>query len=82
MGKYGGAGEATDDNTTRRMRIACWITKATHTRSEYVIIIDFTQQQWFRERASMLCYGSLPVLFIQSFIQIRRVYRSLHTQVR
>ena len=25
------AGEATDDNITRRMRLACWITKATDT---------------------------------------------------
>jgi len=27
------------DNTIRRMRIACWITKATHTHSEYVILL-------------------------------------------
>ena len=31
--KYGGAGEATDDNIIWRMRFACWITKATHTHS-------------------------------------------------
>jgi hypothetical protein len=37
-----------------RMRIACWITKATNTSSEYVIIIAFTLQQWLRERVSML----------------------------
>ena len=42
MGKYGGAGEATDDNTVRRMRFACWITNATETRSEYVIVIAFS----------------------------------------
>jgi hypothetical protein len=31
--KYGTAGKATDDDITRRMRCACWITKAmgTHT---------------------------------------------------
>jgi len=34
-----------------RMRIACWITKATHTHSEYVIFIALPQQQWFLERA-------------------------------
>ena len=29
--KYGRAGQATDDNIIRRMRFACWITKATNT---------------------------------------------------
>ena len=37
MDKYCTAGQATDDNIIRRMRIACWITKATDTHSEYVI---------------------------------------------
>jgi hypothetical protein len=32
--KYGGSREATDDNIIRRMRFACWITKAT----EYIIL--------------------------------------------
>jgi hypothetical protein len=31
--KCGKAGQATDDNVTRRMRFACWITKATNTHS-------------------------------------------------
>jgi formylmethanofuran dehydrogenase subunit E-like metal-binding protein len=48
------ARQATDDNTIRRMRFACWIAKATDTHSEYVILIVFTRQQWLRERASML----------------------------
>jgi hypothetical protein len=34
-----------------RMRIACWIPKATDTHSEYVILIALPQQQWLRERA-------------------------------
>jgi hypothetical protein len=29
--KYGGAREATDDNTIWRIRVACWISKATRT---------------------------------------------------
>jgi hypothetical protein len=29
MEKYGTARQATDDNTIRRMRFACWVTKAT-----------------------------------------------------
>jgi hypothetical protein len=32
--KEGRDRQATDDNTIRRMRFACWITKATDTHSE------------------------------------------------
>jgi hypothetical protein len=37
--------------TIRRMRFACWISKAIATHSEYVILIAFPRQQWLRERA-------------------------------
>jgi len=37
--KYGRSGHTTYDSIVQRMRVACWITKATETRSEYVIII-------------------------------------------
>jgi hypothetical protein len=40
------------ENTIRRMRIECWITKATNTHSEYVIA--FPWQNWLRERFSVL----------------------------
>jgi hypothetical protein len=52
--KYGTARQATDDNIIRRMRFACWITKATDTHSEYLVFIAFSRQQWLRERASVL----------------------------
>jgi hypothetical protein len=52
--KFGRARQATDDNIIRRMRFACWITKATDTHSEYVILIAVPWQQWLRERASIL----------------------------
>jgi hypothetical protein len=55
--KYGTARQATDDNIIRRMRIACWVTKATDTHSEYVILIAFPRQQWSRERATVLLYA-------------------------
>ena len=42
--------------TIWRMSIACCITKATDTHSEYVIINAFPQQQLLHERASMLLY--------------------------
>jgi hypothetical protein len=70
--KYGRAGQATDDNITRRMRIACQTKKATDTRSEYIIVIAFLRQKWLRERASMShlyvhclsCYNQDEVLHI------------------
>jgi hypothetical protein len=52
--KYGTAKQATD-NTIRRMRIACWVIKATDTHLEYkyVTLIAFPRQHWLRERAAV-----------------------------
>jgi len=52
--KYCAAGQTIDDNKTGRMRVACWITKATKTHTEYAVLIAFRQQQWLRERTLML----------------------------
>ena len=49
-------GHATDEGIIWRMRIACWIPKATETDSEYVILIALPQQQWLHERGSLLRY--------------------------
>ena len=49
-------GEATDANITGRMRFAYWITKATNTYSEYVILIAIPWQQWLRGHASTIRY--------------------------
>jgi len=50
-----------------RMRIACWILKATHTHTHtrYVILFAFPLLQWLHERASMLrcTYFACLVLF-------------------
>jgi hypothetical protein len=54
--KYGTARQATDDNIIRRMRLACWVTKAADTHSAYVKLTAFPRQQWLRERASALRY--------------------------
>ena len=48
--------------TIRRMRIACWIPKATNTHSQYVILIAFPLQQWLHERDTMLRYAYLGCL--------------------
>jgi len=46
------------------MRISCWISEATYTHSEYVILIAFSPQQWLQERASGVnAIRTLPVLF-------------------
>jgi len=45
-----------------RMRIACWITKATDTNSDYVILIAFPRRKWLQERASTLTLYVLPAL--------------------
>jgi len=39
--KYHRTGQATDGDVIRHTRFACWITKATNMRSEYVILIAF-----------------------------------------
>ena len=39
--KYGTARLSTDGDITRRTRCACWISKATDTHSEYVMLITF-----------------------------------------
>jgi hypothetical protein len=49
--------------TVWRLRIACWIPKATKTHSEYVIIIAFTMQQWLPERALVLSHSIMPAFF-------------------
>jgi len=54
--KYCTARQVTDDNAIRRMRIAFWIPKATHTDTAYAILPAFPLQKWFQERASMLRY--------------------------
>ena len=54
MEQYGRARQATDDNITRRKRIACCIPKATDKHTEYVILIAFPRQQWLRESAPMV----------------------------
>ena len=44
------------------MSVACWITKATDTHSEYVILSARPRQQWLAESALVLRYVILPFL--------------------
>ena len=51
--------------TIRRMRIACRMSKATDTDSEYVILIAFSLQPWLSQRDSVLRYTYITCLVIQ-----------------
>jgi hypothetical protein len=62
------------------MRFACWTTKVTNTQSEYVILIAFAQQQWLRERASMLVTGIFRVLLKCASLRIQRTNCQLLVQ--
>jgi hypothetical protein len=62
---YCRAMQATDDNTIRRVRLACWITTATANTQECVIRVAFSRQLWLRERASVLRYSTLRVFLFQ-----------------
>ena len=50
--------------TMWRMRMACWITMASDTRSEYVILIAFPRQQWLGESVSVF------YIYIYTYIHI------------
>jgi len=58
---YCSAGQATDDNTIRPIRFACWIPQTSH--SQYATLIALPLQQCFYECASCYIYthSSCPV---------------------
>ena len=50
------------------MRTVRWITKATDTRSEYVILIALPRQQWLRERVLISRYTYIACLVMLDVI--------------
>ena len=48
--------------TIWRIRIACWITKATVTHSEYVILIAFSLGKWLHECTLVLSHTYITCL--------------------
>ena len=48
--------------TIWRMRIACWITKAKSTLSEYVTLMAFPLHKYLHERASVILYAYIACL--------------------
>jgi hypothetical protein len=54
---------------TRCMHIACWISKAANTHSEYVIFIAFPLQQWLNESASVLRYMYIACCLVNIYMR-------------
>ena len=57
-------GQNTDNNVTRRMRIACWIHKATNTHSEYVILNAFPLKNGYMNAPKFCVRRALPVSLV------------------
>ena len=78
MEKYGSAGQATGDYTIRRMRFACWISKATDTHSECVILIFHGNNGYVN---ALQCYvtRTLPI-FVQIRADVAFEIRARHLQ--
>ena len=70
----GRAGQVTGGNTIWLMRLTCWITKATDTHSEYVILIAFQRQEWLRERSSLLCCTYVVCFFFHFICPLLTTY--------
>jgi hypothetical protein len=60
--KYYRSTLATDDNTIRRKRIACWITKAADTPTEYATLTVFLQQKLLWKAPELYVLWASPVL--------------------
>jgi len=61
------------------MRVEYWIAKVTNTHSEYAVLLEFSRQQWLRERASVLRYTYIVCLVriqdIEQCMQNLRILR-------
>jgi len=60
--------------TIWRVRVACWLPKATNTHSGCVILIAFLMQQWLHETASMIRYTYFACVFILASSLLRKCW--------
>jgi hypothetical protein len=72
----GTAGQSTDYNIIRRMRIVCWVNKATNIHSEYIILIAFRLHQCLQKRASVLRCTYIACFLIFLFNSQRGIHIS------
>jgi hypothetical protein len=70
--------------TMWRMRIACWLAKATNTHTECVILIAFPVPQWLHERTSILryTYTSCLVPFFRGCLLLFTAVQEESTETR
>ena len=61
-----------------RIRISCWVPKATRTLSEYVIYIALPLQQWLHKSASMLRYYYFPQYLLDNVVIITHSIEHYH----
>ena len=67
--KYGTAGQATDDSIIRRMRSACWITKATNTHTQYTLRIVYKDGgNGYAKAPQFYVTHTIPVLFTLNLV--------------
>jgi len=62
----------------RRMRFACWITKATNTHSEFVMFFAFTQKKCAREAPYFHVYTKIAYPVIDMNVYEDCCTRKLH----
>jgi len=67
--KYGTAGQSTDDNTRRRMRLACRISKATDTHSEYIILLLSWGNNGYTNSPRHYVIRTSPLLLQRNWVQ-------------
>jgi len=60
--------------TMWRMRIACWVPKATNTHSEYVVLIAFALQQRWHESGSTVHYTNIAGIVRYSNCNVHTQY--------
>jgi hypothetical protein len=67
--EYGKERQDKEDNTIRRMRFACWITKATNTLSEYVTYLCFHRKSGYSNARQCYVYTYIVCLFVSMSVR-------------
>ena len=81
MEKYCTAGQTTDDNIVRCVRIACWIPKATKKHSEFVILTAPPQQQWLHEGDSGSRYTKVTQGHVTRTLLVLKILMKVNIEI-
>jgi hypothetical protein len=63
--KYDTTRQLTDDNTIRRMRLACCIIQVTGTHSKYVILMLFHFNMVMQRRLNVTTFVTMHLVFLE-----------------